>query len=92
MTTHLSDLACDDRSARIVLSHLSDPGAELSGSVLRRAGALGAMKFAESPLFVPGLNDTDLLLWQEQTAAKVRGLRYEIDVEPAGVLVAGDGG
>lgn len=90
MTTHLSDLASDERSARIVLSHLSEPGDERTGSVVRRASALEALKLAESPLMVPGLNDADSLLWQEQLAAKARDLRYEIDIDPTGVLVPGD--
>ncbi|GGO59924.1 hypothetical protein GCM10010910_04060 [Microbacterium nanhaiense] len=73
-----------------MLSHLSEPGDERTSAVVRRAGALEALKLAESPLMVPGLNDADSLLWQEQLAAKARDLRYEINTDPAGVLVPRD--
>lgn len=60
----LTDLAGDERAARMVLSLLVEPNDRVTGRVLARLGAVGTLWLAEHDSAVVGLSAVDAQVWR----------------------------
>ena len=90
----LSDLADDERTARMVLSMLVEPNDPVTGRVLNGLGAMETLRLAERDGAVVGLSAVDAQVWRDHfdaPAAKEFAARLD-QAQQSGiqVLVPGD--
>ena len=90
----LSDVASDERTARIVLSMLVEPNDPVTGRILSRLGAVETLWLAEHDGAVVGLSPVDAQVWRDHLSAPgAKELTARIDqVQQSGVraLIPGD--
>lgn len=60
----LSEIAGDERTARMVLSMLVEPDDAVTGRLLATVGGVETLRLAESDSRVPGLSDVDAQVWR----------------------------
>lgn len=60
----LSEIAGDERTARMVLSLLVEPDDAVTGHLLATVGGIETLQLAESDSPVPGLGDVDAQVWR----------------------------
>ncbi|WP_133755363.1 DNA-processing protein DprA [Naumannella halotolerans] len=60
----LSEIAGDERTARMVLSMLVEPDDAVTGRLLATVGGVETLRLAESDSPVPGLNEVDAHVWR----------------------------
>ena len=60
----LSEIAGDERTARMVLSMLVEPDDAVTGRLLATAGGVETLRLAESDSSVPGIGDVDAQVWR----------------------------
>ena len=94
MMANLSDVASDERTARMVLSMLVEPNDPVTGRILSRLGAVETLWLAEHDREVVGLSPVDAQVWRERLRVPdARELAGRIDqVHQSGVraLIPGD--
>lgn len=94
MMANLSDVASDERTARMVLSMLVEPNDPVTGRILSRLRALETLWLAEHDREVVGLSPVDAQVWRERLRVPdARELAGRIDqVHQSGVraLIPGD--
>ena len=71
MMARLSDVASDDRTARMVLSMLVEPNDPVTGRVLTGLGAMETLRLAERDGAVVGLSAVDAQVWRDHFDAPV---------------------
>ena len=90
----LSDVASDERTARMVLSMLVEPNDPVTGRILSRLGAVETLWLAEHDGAVGGLSPVDAQVWRDHLSAPgATELTARIDQVPqSGVraLIPGD--
>lgn len=90
----LTDLAGDERAARMVLSLLVEPNDRVTGRLLARLGAVGTLWLAEHDSAVVGLSPVDAQFWRGHfDVPAVKGIASRLDqVQRSGVraLIPGD--
>lgn len=90
----LTDLAGDERAARMVLSLLVEPNDRVTGRLLARLGAVGTLWLAEHDSAVMGLSAVDAHVWRGHfDVPAVKDIASRLDqVERSGVraLIPGD--
>lgn len=94
MTT-LTDLATDERTARIVLSMIAEPNDSTTGRLLARVGAVETIRLLETDSTVPVLGRVDGTMWRARltptaSAESVAERLREVDRLGIGVLIPGD--
>ena len=67
----LSEIARDERTARMVLSMLVEPEDAVTGHLLATVGGVETLRLAESDSPVPGLGDVDTQVWRGHFATSV---------------------
>ncbi|OUZ09052.1 hypothetical protein BHE97_11880 [Aeromicrobium sp. PE09-221] len=67
----LSALATDERSGRMVLASIVDPGDVLTGRVLARAGAVETVRALTAEGVAPGLGKVETWLWRSRLPRQV---------------------
>lgn len=67
----LTDLARDDRSARIVLSIVGVPNDAATGRLLGKVGAVELIRLADSEVRIPGMDPVEAALWREHLHTRV---------------------
>lgn len=91
----LTDLATDERTARMLLSMITEPNDSTTGRLLTRVGATETIRLLEIDSMVPGLGRVDGTMWRERLGPRVSAesiteqLR-EVDRIGIGVLIPGD--
>lgn len=65
----LSEIAGDERTARMVLSMLVEPDDAVTGHLLATVGGVETLRLAESDSLVPGIGDVDAQVWRGHFAA-----------------------
>ena len=65
----LSEIAGDERTARMVLSMLVEPEDAVTGHLLATVGGVETPRLAEADGPVPGLRDVDAHIWRGHFAA-----------------------
>ena len=94
MMASLSDVASDERTARMVLSMLVEPNDPVTGRILSRLGAVETLWLAERDGAVVGLSPVDAQVWRDHfDAPAAKELTARIDqVQQSGVraLIPGD--
>lgn len=68
---NLTDLARDDRSARIVLSIVGSPNDAATGRLLGKVGSVELIRLAESEVRIPGMDQVEAALWREHLHARL---------------------
>ena len=66
MMARLSDVARDERTARVVLSLLVEPNDPVTGRILSRLGAVETLWLAERDGAVEGLSSVDTQVWRDR--------------------------
>lgn len=93
--TSFSDLAKDDRTARMMLTMLAEPDDAVTGRLLSRLGGVETLGLLESEGKVPGLARVDAQVWRDRLSTGSRPdelaehLR-RVDWDGIGVMVPGD--
>lgn len=64
----LTDLASDERSARIVLSIIGKPSDKATGRLLADVGAVELIKLAENDSPIPRMDDVETAIWRDHMA------------------------
>lgn len=64
--TSFSDLARDERAARMVLSMLTEPDEAVTGRLLARLGAVKTVRLLDGDGKVPGLGPVDAQVWRNR--------------------------
>jgi len=94
MMAGLTDLACDERAARMLLSLLVNPNDPVTGHLLAQFGAVETLWFVEHDCAVVGLSSVDAQVWWGYfDAPAVKGIASRLDqVQRSGVreLIPGD--
>ena len=94
MMAGLTDLACDERAARMLLSPLVNPNDPVTGHLLAQFGAVETLWFVEHDCAVVGLSSVDAQVWWGYfDAPAVKGIASRLDqVQRSGVreLIPGD--
>ena len=94
MRASLSDVASDERTARMVLSMLVGPNDPVTGRILSRLGAVETLWLAERDGAVVGLSPVDAQVWRDHLGVPgANELAARIDqVQQSGVraLIPGD--
>ncbi|MGO1539961.1 MAG: DNA-processing protein DprA [Agrococcus casei] len=93
--TKFTDLATDERTARIVLSIIAEPNDSATGRLLTRVGAVETIRLLETDSTVPVLGRVDGTMWRERltprvSAESVAERLREVDRLGIGVLIPGD--
>lgn len=93
--TSLSDLALDERTARMVLSMLTEPDDAVTGRLLARLGAVKTVGLLDGDGKVPGLGRVDARVWRDRltTAARpdeLAGRLRHAEAARIGVVIPGD--
>ena len=78
MMTSLSEVANDERTARMVLSMLIEPNDPVTGRILSRLGAVETLWLAERDGAVVGLSPVDAQVWKADQAPFVRRITCEM--------------
>lgn len=65
----LTDLAQDERSARLVLSLVGTPNDEATGRLLARVGAQELLALAERDTAIPGMDRAEAAVWRDHIHA-----------------------
>ncbi len=90
----LSDLADDERSARMVLSIVVEPNEPVTGRILTQLGAMETLWLAEHDGAVVGLSTVDAQVWRDHLAAPAaKDIAARLDqIQQSGVraLIPGD--
>lgn len=66
----IADLARDERTARVLLSLLTEPGSPATGRVLARAGAVETIRVLDRDGAVPGHSRVDGQMWRSRLTAQ----------------------
>jgi len=95
LMTNLTDLATDERTARMVLSMIAEPNDSTTGRLLTRVGAVETIRLLETDSMVPVLGRVDGTMWRERlvpraSAESVAGQLREVDRLGIGVVIPGD--
>lgn len=94
MMARLSDVASDERTARMVLSMLVEPNDPVTGRILSRLGAVETLWLAERDGAVVGLGPVDAQVWRDHLSVPgANELAARIDqVQQSGIraLIPGD--
>lgn len=93
--TSLSDLARDERTARMVLSMLTEPDDAVTGRLLARLGAVKTVGLLDGDGKVPDLGRVDAQVWRDRltTAAQPSELAGRVrhaEAARIGVVIPGD--
>lgn len=67
----LADAVQDERTARMALSMIADPGDVTTGRVLALVGAAETVRLLESRDTVPFLSKVDAMIWREHHAGRI---------------------
>ncbi|MFX4273305.1 DNA-processing protein DprA [Pseudarthrobacter sp. J1738] len=91
----ITGLATDERSARILLTTISEPGDARTGTLLRRLGGVETLRLLDTETIAPGLDEATTEVWRSQLNARadLPAARNSLDSLDAGritVLVPGD--
>lgn len=91
----ITGLAKDERSARILLAMLSEPGDARTGALLRRLGGVETIRLLDTETVAPGLDEATTEVWRSQlnTHADLSTARASLDSADAGrvtVLIPSD--
>ena len=80
MMAGLTDLACDERAARMLLSLLVNPNDPVTGHLLAQFGAVETLWFVEHDCAVVGLSSVDAQVWWGYfDAPAVKGIASRLD-------------
>jgi len=94
MMAGLSDVASDERTARMVLSMLVEPNDPVTGRLLALVGAAEVLRLAERDGEVGGLNSVDAEVWRDHfSTSGARNVTERLDeIQQSGVrtLIPGD--
>lgn len=94
MMTSLSDIASDERTARMVLSMLVEPNDAVTGRILSSLGAVETLRLAEHDGAVVGLSPANARVWRDHLSVpSAKELTARIDqMQQSGVraLIPGD--
>lgn len=69
---NLTDLARDERSARMLLSFVARPSEEATGRLLNRLGAEDVVALADKDGPVPGMDRAEAAVWRDRIHARFR--------------------
>lgn len=69
---NLTDLARDERSARMLLSFVATPSEEATGRLLNRLGAEDVVALADKDGPVPGMDRAEAAVWRDRIHARYR--------------------
>lgn len=69
---NLTDLARDDRSARLLLSFVATPNDEATGRLLGRLGAEDVVALADSDRSIPGMDCVEIAVWRDRIHTRYR--------------------
>lgn len=69
---NLTDLARDDRSARLLLSFVATPNDEATGRLLGRLGAEDVVALADSDRSIPGMDRVEIAVWRDRIHTRYR--------------------
>lgn len=74
----LTDLAKDERSARMVLTIVGTPNDVPTGNLLARVGAVETVAFIQNDAEIPGMDEVQAAVWREQarTRASAETIAY----------------
>ncbi|TSD58164.1 DNA-processing protein DprA [Aeromicrobium piscarium] len=91
----LSALATDERSARMVLANIVEPGDILTGRVLAHAGAVETVRALTEEGTVPGMGEVEARLWRSHLPRQVDTQQVaettaRAEREGFGTLIPGD--
>lgn len=91
----ITGLAKDERSARILLATLSEPGDARTGALLRRLGGVETIRLLDTDTVAPGLDEATTEVWRSQLNARadLPTARNTLDSADAGrvtVLIPSD--
>ncbi|MFJ3311214.1 hypothetical protein ACIPJU_00125 [Micrococcus endophyticus] len=64
----ITDLAQNERTARMLLSIPAEPDDPVTGRVLARVGAVETLRLVDDEGAVPGLNRVDAAMWRDRLA------------------------
>lgn len=67
----LTDLARDERSARMVLSIVGTPNHAPTGHLIMRVGAVDTVAFIENDHDIPGMDDVEAAVWRERARSSM---------------------
>lgn len=67
----LTDEVYDERTARMVLTMIADPGDHVTGHILRRYGGVETLRLLESGETVPGFARADAMRWREKVTYRI---------------------
>lgn len=94
MMAGLSDVASDERTARMLMSMLVEPNDPVTGRILSRLGAVETLWLAEHDSAVVGLSPVDAQVWRDHLSAPgAKELAARVDqAQQSGVraLIPGD--
>lgn len=68
----LTDLARDERSARMLLSLVGTPNDRATGQLLSKVGAENLVALADDNTAIPGMDRADAAVWRERIHARYR--------------------
>lgn len=91
----LTDLASDERHARMLMSLLAEPDDPVAGRLLRQAGAVETLRLLDGAGAVPGLSRVDSQIWRDHLPLHARlgdAAERLRDIERNGIttLIPGD--
>lgn len=69
--TNLTDLATDERTARMMLSMVAEPNDSTTGRLLTRVGAVETIRLLETESTVPVLGRVDGTMWRERLTPSI---------------------
>lgn len=92
----ITDLAHDERTARMLLSILAEPGDPVTGRVLSHVGAIETLRLVDDEDAIPGMNRVDATMWRDRLALPhrledVAKRMHGIEKSGFTVLIPGDG-
>ena len=64
----ITDLAHDERTARMLLSILAEPDDTVTGRVLSHVGAIETLRLIDDGDTIPGMNRVDATMWRDRLA------------------------
>lgn len=90
-----TDLAHNERTARMLLSILAEPGDPVTGRVLFRVGAIETLRLVDDEDAIPGLSRVDAAMWRDRVALPhrledVAERMHGIEQSGCTVLIPGD--
>lgn len=91
----LTDLASNERDARMLVSLVAEPDDAVTGRLLRQAGAVETLRLLDGEGAVPGLGRVDSQVWRDRLSLQLRlddAAERLSEIERSGIttLIPGD--